>query len=73
MRRLDDADDVDAELLHQVAVAVVHGDDAIHLGVDQLRRRLALDGAQPLRVVGGVRLNWSASAGRNADSALAIA
>ena len=56
VRRLHDAADLEAELLQQIAVAVVHGDDAGDLRVSKLRRGFGFDRAEPSRVVGGVLL-----------------
>ena len=72
MRRLDDARELDPELLQQVRVAVVHRDHAILLGVGQLRRR-GSDRAQALRVGGGVRAEPVAPAGRARRALVAIA
>ncbi len=56
VRRLDDAGDLEAEFLQQVAIAVVDGHDARDLRFRQLLRRLRLDEPQSPGVLAGVAL-----------------
>ena len=53
MRRLDDARDLDPELLAKVAVAVMHRDDTGDLGVRELLGGRSFDLAKALRIVLG--------------------